>query len=123
MRGLFLWRGAEQLRVFSGDELTLRTRGLVRETPCLTLPRVMGLLAEGRASDIPARYEVEAQRGSDRLELELDVRDIARIVIPNDDDLGLTIINECAGVISVAGEIAGERVAFQSPTIFEFLSD
>jgi len=123
MTGLFVWKGSMQHRVFSGDELSVTHHGLFHGRRPLRLPRVMGLLAESRPADVPARFEVRARRHTDWLDLTFDVTDVAQVVIPNDDDLGLTIINECCGNFAWQGELAGERIAFQGRSIFEFLSD
>lgn len=123
MRGLFVWKGLEQFRVFSGDELQHRHEGLLRVERPLKLPRVMGLLSQGSACDVPRRYVVTARRGSDRLSVEFVPSDVAQVVVPNDDDFGLTVINECRGDLRVEGRLAGQPVHFEAPSIFEFLSD
>jgi hypothetical protein len=123
MRVMILWRGERQLRLFHSSEIKVWHEGLLRAKRVFKLPRLMGLVSPGDVSDVPKRFVARAQRGNDHLDLEFVATDLAQVVIPNDDDLGVTIINEVAGQVSVAGNVDGERVEISGNSIFEFLSE
>jgi hypothetical protein len=123
MRLMVLWRGREQLRLFHSDEVTVWHEGLLRAQKVFKLPRVMGLVSPGDATDVPKRFIARARRGSDHLDLEFVANDLAQVIIPNDDDLGVTIINEVSGHVSVNGKVGGERVEIDGTSIFEFLGE
>jgi hypothetical protein len=123
MRIMVLWRGREQLRLFHSDEVTVWHEGLLRAQKVFKLPRVMGLVSPGDATDVPKRFIARARRGSDHLDLEFVANDLAQVIIPNDDDLGVTIINEVSGHVSVNGKVGGERVEIDGTSIFEFLGE
>ncbi len=123
MRVMVLWRGGEQLRLFHSHEIEVWHEGLLRARRVVKLPRVMGLVSPGDATDVPKRFVARARRGEDHLELEFVTSDLAQVIIPNDDDLGVTIINEVAGQVCVTGKVAGERVEVSGSSIFEFLGE
>ena len=72
-----------------------------------------------RPEDFAGVIELDGKR----IDLIFESEDVAEVIIPNDDDLGVTIIHEVAGRVSVEGRVSGELVAFSSPSIFEFLGD
>jgi hypothetical protein len=123
MRVMVLWQGSQQLRLFHSDEIEVWHEGLLRARGVFKLPRVMGLVSPGDASDVPKRFMARASRGADRLELEFITSDLAQVVIPNDDNMGVTIINEVAGHVSVTGTVAGQAVQIHGASIFEFLGE
>lgn len=122
MRVMMLWKGSRQLRLFHSEEVRVRHEGLLRPRRVFKLPRVMGLVSPGEATDVPKRFIASARRGADRLELEFETLDLAQVIIPNDDDLGVTVINEVSGRVSVSGKIDGQSVEIDGSSIFEFLS-
>ena len=121
-QGLFLWKGARQARIFRGEQAEVRHQGLF-SGELVKLPPVMGLLRPGRATDVPARYEVIGREGADELRLTFVPSDVAQVMIPNDSPSGMTIIHEVAGRFDVAGSVHGERVEFGGGGIFEFLGN
>lgn len=123
MQTVFVWKRERQMRLFRGAELEVWHEGLLRPARVFKLPRVMGLASPGNLTDVPRRLEVRAQRGSDRVAVTFVTRDVAQVIIPNDDDMGVTIIHEVAGEVEVDGRIDGERVEFRAPSIFEFLGE
>jgi len=123
MQSVFLWDGARQARLFRGPELKVWHEGLLRAEHVFKLPRVMGLVSPGAATDVPRKLHAEARSGDDCLRLAFESHDIGQVIIPNDDDLGVTIINEVAGRVTVEGSVYGEPVRFSCPSIFEFLGD
>ncbi len=121
MQTLFLWRGRRVHRAFRDANIRIRHHGLLRADRVLKVPPVMGLIARGTATDVPARMTIEAWSHDTRLEAEFTPVDVAQVVLPNDDDFGVTIINEVAGELAVEADVAGDRVELRCPTIFEFL--
>jgi hypothetical protein len=121
MQALFLWKGPHQVRVFRDGELTVRHRGFLRARPVFKLPRVMALVSPARATDVPERLEVEARGRGDRALLSFDAERLGQVIIPNDDDLGVTVINEVSGALELEGEINGEHVRLSGRSICEFL--
>lgn len=81
----------------------------------------MALASPENVTDVPARLVIRARRGADHVDVEFVTRDVAQVIIPNDDDLGVTIIHEVAGVVNVEGRVDGEGVSIEGPSIFEFL--
>jgi hypothetical protein len=122
MQGLLVWQGARQARIFRGDELRVRHEGLLSPRRIFRLPRAMSLVAQGTSTDVPKRLLARAEGRGDHVELVFEAEDLAQIITPNDDDLGVTVINEVTGHLSVEGRIHGERVLLSEPTTFEFLS-
>jgi hypothetical protein len=123
MQAIFLWKGERQVRLFRGSELEVWHEGLLRPTRVFKLPRVMALASPGNVTDVPQRLIVRARRGNDRVDLTFDTSDVAQVIIPNDDDVGVTIIHEVAGEVSVEGRVEGERFELAGPSIFEFLGE
>jgi hypothetical protein len=81
----------------------------------------MALIAPGTAIDVPERLILEADTGDTSFTATFTSHEAAQVIIPNDDDLGVTIINEVAGSLTVRGCVRGEDFAIECPTIFEFL--
>jgi len=121
MQGIFLWRAGSKERVFRDDEVELRHEGLLRPRSLLKIPRVMGLVSPGTAVDVPRRLTVTGRSRGDWVDFEFDSSDVAQVIIPNDDDLGVTIINEVSGDARVRGEVRGEAFGFQGRSMCEFL--
>jgi hypothetical protein len=123
MRVITVWRGERQVRLFRAGEIEVFHEGLLRGRRVFKVPSVMALVAPGDVTDVPKRWIARVRRGDDRLDVVFEARDPAQVIIPNDDDLGVTIIHEVSGDVSVEGRIDGERVAFSETSIFEFLGE
>jgi hypothetical protein len=123
MQAVFLWKGPRQHRLFRASELEVWHEGLLRPTHVFKLPRVMALAHPGEITDVPKRLQIRARRGRDHVAITFTTRDVAQVLIPNDDDLGVTIIHEVAGDVCVEGKIDDEPVSITGPSIFEFLGD
>ena len=123
MQALFLWKGPRQERLFRAGELEVWHDGLLRPRSLFKLPRVMGVVSPGTACDIPQRLNMRATGQGDRVEFEFRCHEAAQVIIPNDEDLGVTIINEVSGQLELDGVVRGERVSMSCPSIFEFLSE
>jgi hypothetical protein len=122
MQLFFVWHEERLVRVFRDHDVAVRREGLLRPDRMLKLPPAMGLVAPGLATDIPARLVVRAGSRGDALEAVFTPRDVAQVIIPNDADVGVTIINEVSGTLTVEGSVCGEPVLLENPAVFEFLS-
>ncbi len=121
MQGLMLWKDARQHRLLRDHEVEVRHEGLLRPDRLFKVPGVMGLISPGLATDIPRRTIIAARSGEDHLEAVFHAEDVAQVILPNDADLGVTIINEVAGALVVEGRVRGEAVHMSGRTIFEYL--
>lgn len=121
MQGLFVWHGHREARVFRGRELRIAFDGQFERGPECMVPGVMRLVHPATATDVPARVRIHAESRGDRVRAVFTSKTIGQVVIPNDDDLGVTVINEVQGDLSVEGVIRGTPFGFDTQTIFEFL--
>lgn len=119
---LALWKGETLHRVFTQYDITVTPVGYFGPCRIPKFPRVMNLIAPELTTDIPQSLEIIAAAGSDYLRARFIACDAAQIVIPNETDLGVTIINEVSGRLTLSGEIKGEPVNLQGRAIFEFLT-
>ena len=119
---LSLWKGDRLQRLFFQDEIRLEQSGFVVQPRLDKFPRPMSLLAPERTTDVPRRFTVRAARGDDWLDCCFTAEDIAQIVVPNETNLGVTIINEVGGVLRLTGRIKGEDAAMEGRGFFEFLT-
>ena len=120
---LLLWKGARQHRTFRDRELAVDCVGMLRKKPSLQLPRPMALLRPERASDVPERLRVRAESLGDTVELEISCRSFCQILIPNDVDLGVTVLNEVTCVAELEGKVGGERVSLSGHGMLELLGN
>lgn len=121
MQLLFFWRDDQLVRAFRDAEITVHRHGLLRARRVLKLPPVMGLIAPSLATDVPACIEVIARGWGDEATLRFTSRDVAQVILPNDHDLGVTIIHEVEGSVHAEGSVQGERFAFETTAVFEVL--
>ncbi|MFT3772741.1 MAG: hypothetical protein QM820_45710 [Minicystis sp.] len=122
MQLFYLWRADRMLRTFRDHEIEVRREGLLRPDRMLKLPPAMGLVAPGLATDIPERLSIRAASRGDVIEAVFETENVAQVIIPNDDDLGVTIINEVSGRLTMDGSAFGEPVHLDHRAVFEFLS-
>ena len=122
-QSIFLWKGPRQHRLFRGHELVVWHEGLLRPERVFKLPRVMAQVAPGTATDIPKRLCMRGDGNGDQLHCVFEADDVGQVIIPNDRDLGVTIINEVSGTLAMHGNVHGEAIHLECPAIFEFLSD
>jgi hypothetical protein len=123
VRGVFVWRHAREQRLFRDREVQVRSEGVWYPERVHTVPGVMRLLRPGTATVVPERLVIEACGRGDELRCTFRPRAVARIVVPNDGDSGLTVLNEVSGALAVEGRVGGEDVGYQTETIVEFLGD
>ena len=121
MQAVFLWKGPRQHRVMRAGDVAVRHEGYLRPPQLFKIPRPMALIAPDLLPDIPQRLHVRGEGDGDWVECLFEARDAAQVVVPNDRDLGVTIINEVSGAVHVSGEVRGETVSMEGRAIFEFL--
>ena len=121
VRGLVLWSGARQLRFFSAGDVCLREDGFLRPSDAFRVPRALSLLCQGDATSVPKTLRAHASSRGDTLDFEFRCDKVCRVIVPNDDDLGVTIINEVTGDLRLDGRIGGHRVEGGGRGMFEFL--
>jgi hypothetical protein len=119
---LALWKGATLQRVFTQREVEAWPEGYLDTPQTPKYPRVMALLAPERTTEVPRRLQLRARSGEDYLEGSFEASHIAQVVIPNENDLENTIINEVGGRIKIGGVVKGEEVDLDGNAIFEFLT-
>ena len=121
-QGLLIWRGAQRCRVFRHEDMEFESSlefASLREV--FKLPRVMALLAPSDASELPREVVLRACGDGDWLEYRFAPESVGQVVIPNDTDLGVSVLNEVAGRSSLRGSIGGESFDFETRSIFELL--
>ena len=122
MQALLLWKGGRQHRSLSGRDVEVIEEGRLRPRRIVKVPRVMALLAPEAATDVPRRLEVRAAAGSDHLRLRFEAEDLVQILVPNDRELGVTVLNEVKSSIRLDGVVGGERVEMEGHGMFEIVS-
>jgi hypothetical protein len=119
---LALWRDGVLHRIFTQKEIEVRPTGHLSFSHLPKFPRVMALVAQESTTDIPRYLDIAAMAEGDSLLCHFESEDVAQIIIPNDTDLGVTIINEVTGHLELEGEVKGESIKMQGRAIFEFLT-
>ena len=117
-----LWRGGELHRLFRHHEVAVEPAGYASVGPILKVPRIMAMVAPERTTDVPKRLVVTAEAGRDRVRMAFEAEDAAQIVVPNQTDLGVTVINEVQGSVDLEGRVKGLRVASAGAGLCEFLT-
>jgi transposase len=123
MQGVFLWCGPREQRVFRDRELTVGHRGLRRAPTICKLPPIMGMIHPDLATDVPIEltFDGEGDGDGDFVRGRFTTGEVAQVVLPNDRDLGVTVINEVSGELAVEGRVRGEEVRIDGRAVFEFL--
>src|SRR5206468_3621266 len=102
--------------------VAVRESGFLRSRKILKIPPAMALLAPQLSTDVAARLTVEARSGHDEVRLEIDNRSLAQLVVPNEGDLGTTIINEVVGGFRIRGGVQGASVDSQGESFHEHVT-
>jgi hypothetical protein len=121
-RALLLWRGPHFFRIFRDDEVGVRETGFLRPPTILKIPSAMALLAPQLSTDVSAQLTVEARSGRDDVRLEMENCSLAQLIVPNDADLGTTIINEVVGGYRLRGEAQGVSVESAGQSFHEHVT-
>jgi hypothetical protein len=123
MQGLFLWDGEREARMMRGPQLTVTHEGLRRPTHVTKIPPVMGLLFPERSTGVPARMTIHAEDRGDVVHAVFEPDAVAQVIVPADEHLGATIIQELSGTLTVEGVVRGRAIGFTTPSVFELLGD
>jgi hypothetical protein len=82
----------------------------------------MALLAPQLSTDVAAQVTVEALSGRDDVQLEIENRSLAQLIVPNDADLGTTIINEVVGGFRLRGKAQGVAIESAGESFHEHVT-
>lgn len=121
MQGAFFWKDHRERRVFRDRDLEIEHEGLLRARRLCKIPGPMALVHPETSTGIPERLVFKGVADGDRIDGSFTCEDVAQVIIPNDRDLGVTVINEVGGRLAVHGRIAGDEVHIDGRAIFEFL--
>ena len=120
---MLLWRGRVPWRIFREGDVSFLPQGYLRPRRITRVPPVMGLVAAGQATDVPARVVVEARRGLDWLRCTVQNRSLAQVLVPNETDFGATAINEVCGSYRLEGLVKGQTVDSAGHSFYEHVGD
>jgi hypothetical protein len=121
-QALTLWRGSEIVRSFRGRDLRVSTSGFRSAERVFKIPAVMGLLAPGSATEVPQTLTITADADGDTLEIVMEARSVAQIIVPNDREAGVTIVNEVAATLRASGRVFDQRIDYAGRGMFEILA-
>jgi hypothetical protein len=117
---VLVWKGDAYLRAFQNRELVFELEGMHVGPRPFTIPGVMGLLAPGAASGVPAALSVRASGLGDELSIDYRTASKARVAMPSDvHALRSVLLNETEGSARVSGRIGGEAFEFAGSALLE----
>lgn len=111
-QSLILWKGRKPNRKFFGRDITVETHGHLRQDRTLQIPRMMALVLNPSAPDVPQAMTIQAHGFGADLRAEIAFEGFGHIGVPNDRGLGLTTLCEIAGRCRISGQVAGEDIDF-----------
>jgi hypothetical protein len=121
-QGVFLWRGARRHRTFRDHDVEIASSaGFLALPRVFKIPRVMALLSPEVPTDVPLHVDLHAEAEGDWVDYRFEPDGLGQVVIPNETDLGVTVLNEATGRSSIHGKIHGERFSADGRSVFEFL--
>jgi hypothetical protein len=121
-QGMWAWRHHDVARGFRAESITVRTdRHYLPSSHTLKGPRVMGLVWPEAFADVPRWLEATAESDGDRVRCRFEAEHLAQVVVPAEEHLGVTVINEVIGRSTVDGTIRGESFTMDCRSVFEFL--
>lgn len=121
-QALTLWRGSEIVRSFRGRDLHISASGFHSAKHVFKIPTVMGLLAPGSATEVPQKLTITAEADGDTLEIIMEARSVAQIIVPNDREAGVTIVNEVSATLRASGRVFDQHIEYEGRGIFEILA-
>jgi hypothetical protein len=119
---LCLWKGDRLVRIFAHRDIQVVPQGYLKRQKVPKFPPIMKLIAPEMTTDVPRRLDIEANTGKDHLTCHFEAEDVAQIIIPNETDLGETVINEVTGTMEAWGNVKGDTVEIKGKGFFEFLT-
>ena len=106
---MFIADDGDRRRTFLGPTVTIRLQGRLEVPRIRRVPGALAALHADRAAPrIPARIEIVADDGVDRVEVEFVARDVLQLIAGDPARRGYTFIHEVAGTFSARSEIDGE---------------
>lgn len=121
MQSLFLWDGASLVRMFRDARIDVVSEGVFQAGRVLKVPPIMGLLHPGSLVDVPERLTIHARSGEDRLTAEFRAESMVELLIPRQEDLRTTEIDEVVGSVELRGIVLGRPVFMAGRGTFEFV--
>jgi len=118
---LMLWRGRDLAKFFSRRMLRVRRNGWFRG-PIRRLPGVAHLVDARSVASIPARLEIVADDGSDRLEATYIPDTAVQLALARETGDGLITLNETMGWLTLSGQIGGVALTVTRRACFEFVA-
>jgi hypothetical protein len=120
--GLFVWRDERLVAAFRDHALDIETSGrFLGQRGALKIPRVMALISPEDATEVPRTMDLVGRGGGDEIHCRFEADSVGQVVVPAEQRLGVTIINEVSGRTAVHGTIGGEALAIDCRSVFEFL--
>jgi hypothetical protein len=117
---LMLWHEGRLRRHFPRRCLSAAVRGaLDRDRVCQT-PELANLFSTPPMAQVPRRLVIAAAMGPDRVTLDFECLEAARIVIPSESGIAPFSVHEVVGPCRVEGRCAGRSFAFETRGIVEF---
>jgi hypothetical protein len=118
---LLVFQTEGQRRIFTGRSVRISLDGLL-EADLRRLPGAMAALHQDRVGHrLPARVEVEADDGVDRVSIHFVSRAAAQVVAADPIVRGYAFIHEIVGEFSVSGTVRGERLMGKGLGVFEYV--
>lgn len=120
LQAVFVWRGAEEVRLFRNRAIDIRSWDIFHAAgPLHTIPRGLALCVPGRATPLPGRVQWTARHRDDGIDVEIVPQCVARVVLPSAIGTAPSILHEVKVETHVKGSIGGEVIDFSAPSIME----
>ncbi len=120
-RVLYVFKEGRRARLFEPHQIRVRSPGTLTPPDQFTVPAAAHLLLPGALGDLPADMTFSAQDGDDVLELRVVGRRLARIVIPEEDGVGVVVINQVFVRGEAEGRIGGEDLQAEGSGVVEMI--
>ncbi|HTQ06919.1 MAG TPA: hypothetical protein VMI54_23840 [Polyangiaceae bacterium] len=120
-RALLIWKGPLHHRMFRDRSLEVEQHGLLRPERVFRVPRALAFGCPDALCGVPERVILRGASGDDRVEVEMKCGEVSQILVPSEEDEGLTLINEVECETHLHGVVAGERVEMKGAGMLEHL--
>lgn len=110
-RALLLFEDGRSAGAWVGPQVHRRESGWLSTRARCTVPGALGMRVADRVTGVPGALELHGDRPD--VSLRLSAREVARVVVPDDDGRGVTVIGEVvcdAALIRRDGELRGTGV-------------
>ena len=117
---LFLVRDGVQFRYFRNDEVRFATEGALDTRPDGRIPPAAALLLPEADRDVPRLTRIEARKGEDHLQCEVEALARGQVLVPAEGDLRRIVrLNEVHTRANVAGRCGGIPVHLEGFGLLE----